>query len=371
MREAEARIVDPLQAFQPLPGAVRIDDRRAAATVARAPRRATQASQAVERLDQAIAQRQQVAHIVERVLDLLVGQRSPRPVGARLRLGQLDFEQPAHQFAVTDLCRQARQRSGHLRVEHAADRAEGGQSTSRSWRAACSTLTLVAAPSGVASGATFSRAIGSTQTVPLGQDLQQAQFGAIGPLTQEFGVQRDAGCSASAAQTSASAAGSVRNEWATACVICATICASLCANAPHLNRSHSSEAAVIVKLYLDIALLRREPYDLPASPWLLAVTLGVFLALNAVLTQAFRPEWTAVPADPGVGGVYAAVVLGAAAPVREARALPADGDRRDRLRLPGYADPGAAVRADRPVSAKPEEAAPFLLVLLPVAMYVI
>jgi hypothetical protein len=47
--------------------------------------------------------------------------------------------------------------------------------------------------------------------------------------------------------------------------------------------------ASILKLYLDIALLRRGPEDLPASKSVLYWTLAAFVALNALLTVAFRP----------------------------------------------------------------------------------
>jgi hypothetical protein len=47
--------------------------------------------------------------------------------------------------------------------------------------------------------------------------------------------------------------------------------------------------AAILKLYLDIALLRRGPEDLPASRPLLYATLAAFFVLNSLLTVAFRP----------------------------------------------------------------------------------
>jgi hypothetical protein len=47
--------------------------------------------------------------------------------------------------------------------------------------------------------------------------------------------------------------------------------------------------ASILKLYLDIALLRRGPEDVPASKSLLYATLAAFVVLNALLTVAFRP----------------------------------------------------------------------------------
>jgi hypothetical protein len=48
--------------------------------------------------------------------------------------------------------------------------------------------------------------------------------------------------------------------------------------------------ATILKLYLDIALLRRGPEDVPASKTLLYLTLAAFVLLNALLTVAFRPS---------------------------------------------------------------------------------
>src|SRR5262249_8362706 len=51
-------------------------------------------------------QRQQIAHIIERVFDLLGRQWPPRPVGARVRFRELYAEQSPHQFAIADLRRQ-------------------------------------------------------------------------------------------------------------------------------------------------------------------------------------------------------------------------------------------------------------------------
>ena len=60
----------------------------------------------------------EVAHVVERVFLLLGGQRAARPVGARVRLGELDAEQPARQLRVADLRGMSGERRGDLRVEH-------------------------------------------------------------------------------------------------------------------------------------------------------------------------------------------------------------------------------------------------------------
>jgi hypothetical protein len=45
-----------------------------------------------------------------------------------------------------------------------------------------------------------------------------------------------------------------------------------------------------IRLYAQIALLRRGPQDLPASPLLLALTVGAFLAVNFVVSSALPPE---------------------------------------------------------------------------------
>ena len=47
--------------------------------------------------------------------------------------------------------------------------------------------------------------------------------------------------------------------------------------------------AAILKLYLDIALLRRGPEDVPGSRGLLWATLAAFVVVNALMTVAFRP----------------------------------------------------------------------------------
>jgi hypothetical protein len=130
--------------------------------------------------------------------------------------------------------------------------------------------------------------------------------------------------------------------------------------------------ASILRLYLDIALLRRGPEDVPVSARLMWSTLAAFLALNAALTAAFRPagaDWIGqllvsaaftllwyrlllqvfgrqerfqqtVTAVLGFGCIVAPVIVPLAS------------------RLVAYAD-------------KPQEAMPLMLVLLPLAGYLI
>ena len=81
------------------------------------------ASELVQPLSQSLAQRRKVAHVIERVRELRVGQRAARPVGARLGLVQARAKQLPDQVAVADLGRQADQRGRHLGVEQPDDRA--------------------------------------------------------------------------------------------------------------------------------------------------------------------------------------------------------------------------------------------------------
>ena len=67
----------------------------------------------------------QVAHVVERVLDLRVGQRALGPIGVRVALVELDAEHLLDERTVADLLRKARQRRSDLRVEDG----RGSQST--------------------------------------------------------------------------------------------------------------------------------------------------------------------------------------------------------------------------------------------------
>src|SRR5204863_247710 len=77
-----------------------------------------QAPEASELLLQSRGQRQQVAYVIERVLDLRGRQRAARPVGARVGLGELPSQESAHGFRVADLGRQAGESGGDLGVEH-------------------------------------------------------------------------------------------------------------------------------------------------------------------------------------------------------------------------------------------------------------
>ena len=45
-----------------------------------------------------------------------------------------------------------------------------------------------------------------------------------------------------------------------------------------------------IRLYAQIALLRRGPQDLPASPLLLALTVAAFLAVNFVVSSVLPPD---------------------------------------------------------------------------------
>ena len=60
----------------------------------------------------------QVLDVIDRVLDLFVGQRATRPVGQRLGLGQRDAAKRLHERAVGNLLAFAQKGGGHLRVKN-------------------------------------------------------------------------------------------------------------------------------------------------------------------------------------------------------------------------------------------------------------
>ena len=193
--QGEARVVESLKSFEPLPGAIRIHGGlhrpRQRREFLIQPR---EAIQAIQRFEQTLAQRQQISHVIERVLDLLVRQRPLRPVGARVCLGEFDFEQPSREFAIADLRRKAGQRSGHLRVEHAADRSDGGQQHFQILARGMQYLDAGRSPErrcqrrNALEGDRID-AHGTTRPA----DLHEAELSAIGPLAHEFGVERECG----------------------------------------------------------------------------------------------------------------------------------------------------------------------------------
>jgi hypothetical protein len=65
-----------------------------------------------------VFQWQEIPHIVERVLDLFRGQRTPRPVRTCMCFAQLQAQKPAYQLAIPNLRRQSHERRGNLRIEH-------------------------------------------------------------------------------------------------------------------------------------------------------------------------------------------------------------------------------------------------------------
>lgn len=127
-----------------------------------------------------------------------------------------------------------------------------------------------------------------------------------------------------------------------------------------------------LKTCLDIALLRRDPSDLPASPTLLAAMIGLFLVLNSVLSSIFRPEvenwFLQLLASVGFSLMWYWVLLRMfGRPERFLQTMTA---------IVGFGCLITPVLVPltgmiAPYAAKPEEAAPFVLVLLPVAIYVV
>jgi hypothetical protein len=130
--------------------------------------------------------------------------------------------------------------------------------------------------------------------------------------------------------------------------------------------------ASILKLYLDIALLRRGPEDLPASRSLLYATLFAFVVLNALLTVAFRPtaeNWL-LQLFVSVGFTllwYRLLLTVFGRPERYLQTITA---------VLGFGCivtplivPAAGMMA--PYADNPEQAMPFMLLLLPLAAYLI
>ena len=194
-RQTEAGVVESLQAFQPLPGAIRIHG----GLQRPAQRREFlvepgEAAEPIQGFEQAIAQRQQVAHVVERIFDLFIRQRSLGPVRTRVRLGEFHFEQTAGEFAVADLRRQAGECRGDLGVEDAADRADGGQQHFQIL--ACSVQHLDAARRAERCGQgrdalECDRIHADRAARP--PDLHQAEFCAICPLAHELRIESECG----------------------------------------------------------------------------------------------------------------------------------------------------------------------------------
>ena len=60
----------------------------------------------------------QVLDVIDRVLDLFIGQRAARPVGQRLGLGQRYAAKRLHECAVRNLLALAQKGGGHLRVKN-------------------------------------------------------------------------------------------------------------------------------------------------------------------------------------------------------------------------------------------------------------
>jgi hypothetical protein len=128
----------------------------------------------------------------------------------------------------------------------------------------------------------------------------------------------------------------------------------------------------ILKLYVDIALLRRGPEDVPSSQRLLAGTLLAFIALNAALTAMFRPQndnWLLQLLVSAAFTLlwYALVLLLLKRPERWLQTITA---------VLGFGCvvtpvivPAAGLVA--PYADKPDQAMPWMLLLLPIAIYLI
>lgn len=128
----------------------------------------------------------------------------------------------------------------------------------------------------------------------------------------------------------------------------------------------------IFKILIDIALLRRDPSDLPASASLLGAVVAFFVALNVILSAMFRPE-----AENLVLQLLTSVAFSLLwywlllrlfqKPERYLQTVTA---------IVGFGCLVTPVLVPltgliAPYAEKPEEATPFVLLLLPIAIYVI
>lgn len=127
-----------------------------------------------------------------------------------------------------------------------------------------------------------------------------------------------------------------------------------------------------LKTYLDIALLRRGPSDLPASTSLLVATVSVFLALNIGLSAWLRPQIVSLVPQHLVSvavalGWYFILLRLFARPERYVQMITA---------VFGVGCVVAPILV--PASAfvaryaeRPQEAMPYMILLLPLAGYVV
>ena len=131
-----------------------------------------------------------MAHVVERVFLLRGGQRAPRPVGARVRLGQVDAEQAAHELRVTHLRRMAGERGGDLRVEHRLHQPDGREQHLEVL--ACGMHDLHDAGRGEqrheGGEVRYRQRVDAYGRIAVG-DLHQAQLGPVGLFAHELGVE--------------------------------------------------------------------------------------------------------------------------------------------------------------------------------------
>ena len=139
-----------------------------------------------------VAQGQQVADVVERVVDLRGREWPARPVGAGLALRQLVAEHAAHQLGIADLRGKASQRRRHLRVEHWHHQPDDRQQDLEILARGMQHLLRRGRGEGRGERAEVLQRDRVDADRPVGRgQLQQAELGAIGALAQELGVEAD------------------------------------------------------------------------------------------------------------------------------------------------------------------------------------
>ena len=143
---------------------------------------------------QFVVQRQQIAHVFQRVVDLRVGERPAAPIGPLFALGRRAIEKLADHAAVGRRIFRAAEAGGKLRVEQVGGRAVAVVSAKfTSSRAAWTIVVCRPSASVCQNSLSLPDSIRIDHRQPiLGGHLDQAQFGAERVFRDKLGVEADA-----------------------------------------------------------------------------------------------------------------------------------------------------------------------------------
>jgi hypothetical protein len=281
-REQSCSTLIPIAyAFESLPGFVGIDDDQCGVDeFAQIFLEPGAAAEAFEFGRQRIAQGQQITDIVERILDLCGRERSARPIGASFTFGKFVSEQAAYQLGIADLCRKTGERGGDLGVEQGRDGADPGRQhfevlprRMQHFDRACGGERL-AQRTEVFEGERI-----DAESAARRGDLQQAEFGAIGTLAEEFGVETQR----------------------VALQLTDEVLEGRAGRDQHGGRRHrvtmqefrdqgNVRMTSTLKTFFDILSLRAGPEDLPTSPRLLWSCFALLLLLQGGLGSWLMSE---------------------------------------------------------------------------------